>query len=86
MTNPPIIPPWQFSAVCPQCGMILGLKRDAERKSVELKGDERLFCSVHGDVMSLDEARRAAFEDNRDEIVDKARNVARDLLRGAFKK
>ena len=81
-----IIPPWQFSAHCPQCGAMLSIKRDPERKGVELKADERLFCSVHGDVMSLEEARRIAFEQNRDDIVDKAREAARDILKGSFKK
>ena len=47
---------------------------------------ERLFCPTHGNVMNLEEARRAVFEENRDDIIDKARNVARDLLRDAFKK
>jgi hypothetical protein len=86
MTNIPIIPPWRFSAHCPQCGMILKIERDTESSGIELKGDERLFCPTHGNVMSLEEARRAVFEDNRDDIIDKARNVARDLLRDAFKK
>lgn len=81
-----IIPPWQFSAHCPQCNAILSIKHDAERKGVELKGDERLFCPVHGDVMSLEEARRIAFEDNRDDIIDKARKIGRDSLRKLLKK
>ena len=76
------IPLGQFKASCPQCGAELSIKHEG----VELKGDERLFCPVHGDVMNLQEARRIIFEQNRDDIVDKARNVARDLLRkGDFK-
>jgi hypothetical protein len=86
MTNSPVIPPWQFNATCPQCGMILGLKRDAERKGVELKGDERLFCPNHGDAMSLEEARRLAFEENRDDLIDTAKQFAIDSFRDAFKK
>ena len=85
MTSPPIIPPWQFSALCPQCGMMLSIKRDTEREGIELKGDERLFCPKHGDVMSLEESRRVAFEENRDDIVDKAKKFAIDSLRKGFK-
>lgn len=83
MTNIPLI---TFYVFCPQCGEKLDIKRDGESYGVELKGDRRLFCPTHGDVMSLDEGRKITFEGSRDEIVDKARNVARDLLRGAFKK
>jgi hypothetical protein len=36
--------------------------------------------------MSLEEARRLAFETNRDDIIDKARQIGRDRLRKAFKK
>jgi len=80
MTDSGIIPPWQFSGYCPQCGSILSIKRDPERKGIELKAHERLFCSVHGDQMSLEEARRIAFKENRDDITDKATNVALDSL------
>lgn len=86
MTDNPIIPLGQFSAHCPQCGAILKIERDTESSGIELKGDERLLCPTHGNVMSLEEARRAVLEENRDNIIDEARNVARDLLRDAFKK
>ena len=69
-----------FKAHCPQCGKELGIKRDLERKGIELKPYERLFCPDHGDVMSLEEARRIAFEENRDDIINKAREFGRDSL------
>ena len=81
-----VIPPWQFKASCPHCGAELSIKRDPERKGIEFKDDERLFCPVHLDVMSLEEARRIAFQDNRDDIVNKAKQFARDRLRDMFKK
>lgn len=86
MNSPNIPPPWRFSAHCPQCGAELKIKRENERFPVQLEGNERLICAVHGDVMSLDEARRIAFEENRDEIIDKAREFARESLRNIFKK
>ena len=81
-----VIPPWQFKAQCPQCGAELKIKHENERFQVQLKGNERLICAVHGDVMGLDEARRVAFKDNRDDIIDKARQFGRDRLREIFKK
>lgn len=83
MANIP--PPWRYEASCPQCGAKLSVKREIEKFPVESKGDERLFCPVHGDVMSLEEARRIAFEENREDIINKARDFARDALRNAFK-
>lgn len=80
-----IIPPWQFKAACPQCGAELKIKRENEHFPVQLEGNERLICAVHGDVMSLDEARRIAFKDNRDDIIDKAREFARESLRGSIR-
>jgi hypothetical protein len=86
VTSDNILPPWQFESNCPQCGAKLSLEREPESGVIELKGNERLFCPVHGDVMSLEEARRIAFEENRDDIVEKARKIARDSLGDAFKK
>jgi hypothetical protein len=85
MSHENIVPPWQFEAHCPQCGAKLSIERKVEAGPIELKGDERLFCPVHGDVMSLEEARRLAFEENRDEIVDAAKKAALDMLRNDFK-
>ena len=75
MTGNGNIPLGQFKASCPQCGAELRIEHDG----VELKGNERLICPVHGNVMSLQEARRIIFEKNRDSILDKARSVVRDL-------
>lgn len=86
MDSSNVIPPWQFEAHCPHCGEKLSIKREIKSGPVELEGNERLFCSVHGDAMSLEEARRIAFEENRDDIVNKAREIARDALRNALKK
>ena len=86
MNSANIIPPWIFKAHCPQCGAELGVKHDPERDGNELPAHEPLFCPLHGNVMSLEEARRLAFETNRDDIVDKARQFARDSLRESFKK
>jgi len=85
MTHDPVIAPWRFEGHCPQCGKTLSIKRDLKLGRVELKGNERLFCPDHGDVMSLDEARRIAFKDNRDEIIDKARNVGRESLQKSIR-
>lgn len=86
MTSDNVIPPWRFKASCPQCGAELKIERSTESLPVELKGDERLFCPVHGDVMSVDEARRIAFKETRDDIIDKAVKFGRDSFRNIFKK
>lgn len=67
MASENIVPPWQFEAHCPQCGATLSTKREVGPRPVELEGNERLFCPIHGDVMSLEEARRIAFEENGDD-------------------
>ena len=85
MTSGNVIPPWQFKASCPHCGAELKIKRESESGAVELKGDERLFCPVHGDVMSLEEARRVGFEENRDDIIDKAREFGRESIRKSIR-
>lgn len=79
------IPPWQFEAHCPECGAKLSIEHKGEKFPVEREAHERLFCPVHGDVMSLEEARRIAFEDNSDDIVNAAKKAAIDSLRKAFK-
>ncbi len=81
-----IIPPWQFQATCPQCGSKLVLKRESETRPIEIEPNERLFCPTHGDTLSIEEARRIAFDNNKDEIIDEARKFAIDSLRGSFKK
>ena len=86
MTGDHTLPPWQFEANCPQCGAKLGFEREPESGVVELKGNERPFCPVHGDVLSLEEARRIAFEENRDNIVEKARKLAHDSFKDFPKK
>ena len=86
MTSDNILPPWQFEANCPKCGAKLSFEREPESGVVELKGNERLFCPVHGDAMSLEEARRIAFEENRDNIVEKARKIAHDISGDIVKK
>ena len=74
MSEDGIIPAGKFKISCPHCGAELGIERDG----IELKGNERLICPVHGDQMSLEEARRTVFEQNRDDIVDKAKRLIRD--------
>lgn len=76
------IPLGQFKASCPQCGADLKVQYDG----IDLKGEDRMICPVHGDVGSLDEARRVLFEKNRDNIIDRAKQVAIDRLKDAFKK
>jgi len=86
MSDDKIVPPWKFEANCPRCGEKLGLKLGKESVSVELKSDERLFCPVHGDVMSLEEARRIAVDETRDEIIKKAQELVRSRRRNFFDK
>lgn len=86
MTSENVIPPWRFEATCPHCGEKLGIERKLEPNPVELKGDERLFCPTHGDIMSVEEARGIAFDSVRDDIVDTARTFARNSLRDFGKK
>ena len=81
-----IIPPWQFEATCPQCGSKLFLKRETESRPIEVEPDERLFCPNHGDTMSIEEAHRIAFDDHKDEIIDKVKKFALDSLRSSFGK
>jgi len=57
-----VIPPWVFEPLCPQCGEKIDIDRKVERKGRELSPHERLSCPVHGDVMSLDQARRRALD------------------------
>lgn len=71
MTDNRIFPPWMFKAFCLHCGSELHIKRDPKRTVVELKGDERLFCPVHGDQMSLEEARMIS-EGGANDNIDKA--------------
>ena len=54
--------------------------------TIEIEPNERLFCPTHGDTLSIEEARRIAFDNNKDEIIDEARKFAIDSLRGSFKK
>jgi hypothetical protein len=81
-----VIPPWEFKAACPQCGSDLGIERKTEQFPVQLEGHERLICPTHGDVMSLEEARRLAFEKSGDDIIDKAKKFAVDSIRDALKR
>jgi len=60
MTN--FIPPWVFEPLCPQCGEKLDIDRKIKRRGNELQPHERLFCPAHGDVMSLEEARRRGLD------------------------
>jgi len=73
-----LIPLGQFNPSCPQCGAHLGIKPG----SVELKGNDRVFCPVHGDVMSVDEARLVAGK----KITDDAIQQAIDPLIESFKR
>jgi hypothetical protein len=82
MGSDDIIPAGKFKASCPQCGAELRIKHDG----VNLKGDERMICSVHGDVGSLEETRRVVLEKNRDQIIDHAKKTAIDRLRDSFRK
>jgi hypothetical protein len=50
-------PPINLETTCPQCGAKLRIKG---RTGNEMKADDRVFCPVHGDVGSLDEALRIA--------------------------
>ena len=71
MTGDEILPRWVFKPLCPQCGGELHIKRDPEGSLVELKGDERLICPVHGPQMSLEEARMV-FEGGANDNIDEA--------------
>jgi hypothetical protein len=86
MNTFPLKPLASFHPRCRQCGTALNLQRGTERIGVEVKPEDRMICPVHGDVMSVQEMRRMTFDDNRDEVIEKARDFARDSLRDAFKK
>ena len=82
MRSDSIIPVGKFKAACPQCGTDLGIKHD----SINLEGEERMICPIHGDVGSLEETRRIVLERNRDKIIDPAKKVAIDRLRDSFRR
>src|SRR5438309_91036 len=77
MGSDDVISSGQFKASCPQCGADLTIKH----ASVNLKGDDRLICAVHGDVGSLEKVRQAVLEKNRDDIMNCSKKAAVDRLR-----
>ena len=81
MRSVSIIPVGKFKAACPRCGTGLGIKHDG----INLEGEERMICPIHGDVGSLEETR-IVLEKNRDKIIDPAKKVAIDRLRDSFRR
>ena len=63
--------------LCPQCGAELLVEHDG----IGLKGDERVLCPVHGDIGSLDEIRAQILDQNREKIINHAKELARQLLK-----
>ena len=64
-------------ALCSQCGAQLSVKHDG----IELKGDDRCICPIHGDVGSLQDIRRSLYEQQRDEVIKHAQGLARKTLK-----
>ncbi len=72
-----ITPIGYVKPVCPKCGAELLIEHDG----VDLKGDERTLCPVHGDVGSLDEVRAQVLDQNRENIIDHAKELVRKLFK-----
>ena len=75
------IPIGQVKPTCPQCGAQLQI----EHNETGLKGKYNLICPVHGHVGDLEKVRARVLEQNRDKIVEDAKQHVRDALRGIFK-
>jgi hypothetical protein len=76
MRGDSIIPVGKFKAACPQCGTDLDIKHDG----INLEGEERMICPIHGDVGSLEE-RAGLFSKDRDKIIDPLRRCYRSSPR-----
>jgi hypothetical protein len=74
MSDDSIIPIAEIKAVCPKCGV----NSAPQRGEVDLKDETRIFCPTHGDIGSLKELRAQLIDQNRDKVID----AARDLLKG----
>lgn len=71
--------PIEIEPRCPQCGT----KLLVEIAGTEPEPHDRALCPVHGDVGSVEEAARAALEQNRDKIGDQVADHIKDILRKA---
>jgi hypothetical protein len=70
------ITPRQFGASCPLCDARLSVEHDG----IDLKGNERVLCPVHGDMGSLEEVRRSIFfKEHRNYVVDSANKIVRTI-------
>jgi len=75
------IPIGQSKPTCPKCGAQLQIEHSGDN----LKGNERILCPVHGYIGSLNKIRTHVLEENRDKIIEDAKQRVRDALRGSFK-
>src|SRR5271157_145756 len=70
------ITPRPFGASCPLCDARLSVEHDG----IDLKGNERVLCPVHGDMGSLEEVRRSIFfKEHRSHVVDTANKIVRTI-------
>ena len=77
-----IRPLGKFEASCPQCAEKLGVKRG----TVKVTDETRILCPVHGDQGSYKQFRAMVVDQNRDEIIAKAREIAVKAAKDAFKR
>jgi hypothetical protein len=69
----------QFRASCPLCDARLSVERDG----IDLKGNERVLCPIHGDMGSIEEVRRIIGVSRAVVWGSKARNVI-SVMRSAI--
>jgi hypothetical protein len=72
-------PVGQFRASCPLCDARLSVEHDG----IDLKGNERVLCPVHGDMGSIEEVRRIIGVSRAVVWGSKARNVI-SVMRSAI--
>ena len=79
MSDYNITPVGQFRASCPLCDARLSVEHDG----IDLKGNERVLCPVHGDMGNLEEVRRIIGVSRAVVWSSKARNVI-SVMRSAI--
>jgi nitrite reductase/ring-hydroxylating ferredoxin subunit len=66
-----------IEATCPHCSEKLLAKLSGK----EAQADDRVFCPVHGDICSLEEAKMLIYEQNKDDLIKGLQRKIRDAWR-----
>lgn len=73
-----VIPIGHVQPSCPQCGAQLLI----EQLGVDPEGHDRVFCADHGTIGTREEIHAQVYEQHRDEIVEHAKSLLPELLKG----